>query len=243
MRSAWIISSLAAAFLAVYYVPLLLDSSPPVLNNTSTELSDTPNSPIQPSRLPPNYRVYAIGDVHGRVDLLRELLDKISADVKNSTADQNVVLFLGDYVDRGDDSKAVLELVLGPVPIPGISEFLPLTGNHERMMLGFLDKPKSRNHAWWLRNGGAQTVASFGLSPDMPATQLASELVGLLGPLLERIRNLPLYYLLGDYLFVHAGVRPDLSLASQEEESLLWIREPFLTWPGPYCGNLTVVHG
>ncbi|MCO6415417.1 serine/threonine protein phosphatase [Siccirubricoccus sp. KC 17139] len=195
------------------------------------------NETLSPGRLPPGQRVYAIGDVHGCDRQLAALHKRIAADAKARPVPQITLLHLGDYVDRGPDSAAVLERLLAPSPVPGAT-VVNLLGNHEAMMLEGCE-PDATEEAMgqWLQNGGAATLKSYGTKagPGGEAwAEVPEEHIALL-------RQLPLLHRAGDYLFVHAGVRPDLPLERQSAMDLLWIREPFLSFEGEL--PWVVVHG
>jgi len=194
------------------------------------------NEGLAPGTLPPGLRVYAVGDVHGCADRLAALHARIAADVKARPARRVVLLHLGDYVDRGPDSASVLDLLLRPPVVPG-AEVITLIGNHEVMMLDACDvRAHPGAMPFWLANGGEETLASYGLTPDAPRLleALPPEHLGLL-------RRCPLRWEAGDYLFVHAGVRPDVPLDRQDPFDLVWIREPFLSFEGEL--SMVVVHG
>ena len=194
--------------------------------------------------LPPGELLYAIGDIHGRADLLENLLRRIEEDARTDRAGKKTLAFLGDYVDRGPDSCGVVEMLIADLPQGFAAHFLK--GNHEALLLGFLDDPLTLDH--WLLNGGAETMASYGVdiggldrlnaSPqawrDAFAAVLPETHLGF-------FKDLELSLAVGDYLFVHAGVRPDVPLDAQVEADLIWIRAPFLDWPEPF-GKM-VVHG
>ncbi|MFM8680286.1 MAG: metallophosphoesterase, partial [Alphaproteobacteria bacterium] len=185
----------------------------------------------RPPRVPDGLVVYAIGDVHGRDDRLRELEGMLRADAARRSAARRLVVMLGDYVDRGPGSRAVLDHLCAPPP-PGF-ERACLAGNHEQLMLAFLDDPGEA--APWLANGGAATLASYGVAgaAALRAALPAAHLAFLRG--LGRMRRE------GDYLFVHAGIRPGVAPGDQVEDDLLWIRRPFLSSNSdPRC---VVVHG
>lgn len=186
-----------------------------------------------PGRLPPGWRLYAIGDVHGCVGRLAALHAAIAADAAARPAARATLVHLGDYVDRGPDSAGVLDLLLGPPPL---AEAVHLLGNHEAMLLDACD-PAAHPGAvpYWLANGGEATLASYGASPaDPPWEVVPPEHLSLL-------RRCPWHFAAGDYLFVHAGIRPGVPLDRQDPFDLLWIREPFLD----HAGDLPaiVVHG
>jgi serine/threonine protein phosphatase 1 len=174
--------------------------------------------------VPDGRKLYAVGDIHGCADLLDALLEKIDKDargIKNAT-----LIFLGDYVDRGPDSKGVLDRLvqLGD----GKQDCIFLKGNHEAVMLDFLDDPEEMLH--WLDWGGEETLLSYGLRGVLrrSAEELGENLrAAMPAAHLDFLRALPLTHIEGDYLFVHAGLRPGVPLEDQEEEDLLWIRHLF----------------
>ena len=182
-------------------------------------------------RVPSATRVYAVGDIHGQADLLRRLRDTISEDASMASRARNVVVYLGDYVDRGPASREVIELLLNE-PLSGFEE-IHLKGNHEDFMLEFLDEP-GIGEQWYL-NGGDTTLASYGVERggsmggragfsairDQLRRKLPVEHLAFL-------RSLEMYHVEGDYLFVHAGIRPGRPLKQQEPQDLLWIRNEFL---------------
>jgi serine/threonine protein phosphatase 1 len=193
--------------------------------------------------VPAGTRVYAIGDVHGRADLLAEMHGLIRADADGATSSRRLIVYLGDYVDRGHDSAGVIEALLAG-PEPGF-EAVHLIGNHEQAMLDFLDDVAIG--PMWLYNGGGATLASYGVRAPHVASPRELEPVRRL--LLERLparhraflAGLRLWHAEGDYLFVHAGVRPGVALEAQSREDLLWIREEFL-YSNRDFGHI-VVHG
>lgn len=185
--------------------------------------------------------IYAIGDVHGCIDQLVELEAKIAADALNIEGEKWVVT-VGDHVDRGPASRAVIDHVMGPAPT-GFRRF-SLLGNHEQMMLDFFESPS--RHAYWLDEGGRQTLASYDIELDYPplrAHEPVKQLIAERFPADHRrfLEALPVYLSLPGWLFVHAGIRPGLPLAAQTDEDLIWIRAPFLT--SQPTGGLRVVHG
>lgn len=185
-----------------------------------------------PGHVPEGLRVYAIGDVHGCDGRLGALHAAIAADWAARPAQRCAVVHLGDYVDRGPDSAAVLERLCGPPPVPGAENIL-LRGNHEVMMLESLAAgPGTVAEDLWLWNGGDATLASYGAGDAgfiLPPRHRA---------LLEGTR---LHWQAGSYFFVHAGIDPRRPLEQQREQDLIWIREPFLSWPRPL--PCVVVHG
>ncbi|MCH7806649.1 MAG: serine/threonine protein phosphatase [Proteobacteria bacterium] len=193
--------------------------------------------------LPERVRAYAIGDIHGRADLLEKLLGLIKADARENPQAEPQVIFLGDYVDRGIDSKAVIDLVLD-FDLPGAAKTC-LKGNHEAMMLDFLGNPNAG--PFWFDNGGLATLLSYGvkLGGGTAGKSVAEAHAALLEGLPQRhkefLKGLALNYTLGDYFFVHAGVDPEKPLAKQTEQTMLWIRDEFLENEKPL--EKTVVHG
>jgi len=183
------------------------------------------------SACPAGVRIYAIGDVHGRLDLLNLLHKEIVKDAASANRLQKFIVYLGDYVDRGLESKGVMDALLAGPP-PGF-EAVYLKGNHEQAMLEFLGDA-AVGHSW--RNfGGLETLFSYGigdaarLSTDEDFERARLKLVEVLPPNhLEFLQTLEIAITLGDYCFVHAGVRPGVPLSRQSEEDLLWIREDFL---------------
>jgi serine/threonine protein phosphatase 1 len=195
---------------------------------------------------PVGTRLYAVGDLHGRKDLLDRMLTLILADARGSQAGRRVIVFLGDYVDRGPQSRQVVDtLVAGPPASPQWAGFrwVCLKGNHEDAMLGFLDDIESGPR--WFANGGLATIESYvgDLSIDrLQLPGLQALLQASLPPSHRAfLEGLPLHHCEGDYLFVHAGLRPGVPLEAQEPNDLLWIRGEFLTSPADH-GKL-VVHG
>jgi serine/threonine protein phosphatase 1 len=200
---------------------------------------------IAPS-VPSDCRVYAIGDVHGQLRQLKSAVERIRGDARRNTTvgSRTIVIFLGDYVDRGEESAAVLDFL--STPLGEEAEWIFLSGNHEAAMLAFLDDPV-RNAAW-LGFGGIETLASYGiLAPAAPASarslracrDLLNE--GLPPTHLAFLRSLRDRFVCGDYIFVHAGLRPGIPLDRQNTEDLLWIREDFIN--KPMWHGKCVVHG
>ncbi len=185
--------------------------------------------------------VYAIGDVHGHVDLLRALERGIHDDLTARGEDKARILLIGDLVDRGPDSAAVLDHVIKPTP-PWM-ERTCLSGNHEAMFLRFLANPSARDG--WLGVGGADTLASYGIYADAlegPPRHVAARLAALV-PETHRsfLETLEIGALAPGYLFVHAGIDPAVPIERQDADTLLWIREGFLDHEGLL--SRVVVHG
>lgn len=182
---------------------------------------------------------YAVGDVHGRDDLLAQMHERIAAmHGARHARRRGVIVHLGDYVDRGPWSKKVVDrLIKG---LPGF-DFVCLKGNHEAMMLSYIETGDAELGLQWLLNGGQNTVESYGESCDrgLPDAARLRHAVGKKH--LKWLASLPLYYETDHYFFVHAGVLPDRPLAEQKEKDMLWIRHAFLESTEDY--GRCVVHG
>jgi serine/threonine protein phosphatase 1 len=204
--------------------------------------------PAETSRVPDGSLVYAVGDIHGRLDLLDRMHELIEADAVETPADRIVVVYVGDYVDRGPDSRGVVErLIQQPlrVRMQGL-ESVHLIGNHEAFLLKFLEDPESAGN--WFMNGGDATLRSYGVDPWQvdQSDNFAEDLRRAFAMRLPRshldfYRNLRLSHEEGDYLFVHAGVRPGVALDQQKAEDLIWIRDEFLDSSSDF--GRVVVHG
>ncbi|MEH2587217.1 metallophosphoesterase family protein [Bradyrhizobium sp. AZCC 1721] len=189
-------------------------------------------SPAAPSRsvnasAPAGTRIYAVGDIHGRADLLSEIIARIDDDIRRRPIAHTVEIYLGDYVDRGPHSKTVIDLLTVRLVA---NHAVCLRGNHEAVMEGFLQDPAILQY--WLQLGGMQTLASYGVElHDETAT--ASELHRRFLDAFPRAHQLFMQCLrnqfsCGDFLFVHAGIRPDVPIEHQDPNDLIWIRDEFL---------------
>jgi serine/threonine protein phosphatase 1 len=190
-----------------------------------------------PASLPPNQRVYAIGDVHGCLDRLAAMHASIAADLAARPVREPLLVHLGDYVDRGPDSAGVVARLAGRVTMPDVPT-VNLMGNHEHMMLDAVASGESEATELWLANGGTESLRSWGVPRSAQPKDWASYLPT---PHLLFVRDLAVYHEAGGYLFVHAGVRPGIPLAQQSRHDLMWIREPFLSSKGSF--GAVVVHG
>lgn len=200
------------------------------------------------TKAPPNYRLYAVGDLHGRLDLLTRLLAMIETDAAAHPGKEKRLIFLGDYIDRGVDSRGVLDRLIEPFP----KDLLPifLRGNHEDCLLRFL-KGQFDMVSGWLQIGGAALIASYGVNPYALGVGIKEK---------DKLRHLQSAFLnafprahysflentlfsvaYGDYYFVHAGVIPGRPLARQRPEDQMWIRTPFLSHGGLW--EKMIVHG
>jgi serine/threonine protein phosphatase 1 len=163
------------------------------------------------------------------------VLDQIAEDYDARPVTEAVVIHLGDLIDRGPDSAAVLARVALGSPIPG--ELVNLRGNHEELCLGAMQAGGEASRIW-RRNGGETCLADWGVPKKAPASEWAGFV-----PLEQMavLREEQLSYRRGGYFFAHAGVRPGVPLADQDGHDLVWIRQPFLAWPDPL--EAVVVHG
>ncbi len=179
--------------------------------------------------LPAGVRVYAIGDIHGRSDLLRQVFERIDADLANYPIGSPLQIFLGDYIDRGPKSAEVLTQLIARGKT---HHTICLKGNHEIYALEFLRNPAILKA--WGQFGGLTTLLSYGLTPSLnPSEEEAAELSAEFDLVLPQTHRrflgaLPISFTCGDYFFVHAGIRPSAPLSQQREEDLLWIRDEFL---------------
>jgi serine/threonine protein phosphatase 1 len=192
--------------------------------------------------LPVGQRVYAIGDVHGRIDLLEALLETIRNDNAARADAQVTLITLGDLVDRGPASREVVTRIRGGVEW---ARTISIMGNHEAIMMQVLDGKKDSLQSW-LRYGGRETLESW----DVPAAILAD---GTLDQILDAARGavtaeergwlgrLRSYVRMGNYYFVHAGIRPGVPLEQQDDEDRLWIRDEFLESSKKH--GAMIVHG
>lgn len=184
----------------------------------------------RPDSVPDDVRVYAIGDVHGRMDLLEQLLEKIEADnVARDRRNETILIYLGDLIDRGPQSRDVVHRAMAPL---GWARTISLMGNHEAVMLAALDGDQ-RMLGDWLDYGGEATLASWGISQALIERGASVELhaallhavtrdeYGWMGRMRQHVR-------LRDYYFVHAGVRPGVPLDGQSDDDCYWIRDDFL---------------
>jgi len=193
-------------------------------------------------RLPDGIRVYAVGDIHGRADLLNQMFAVIDADLASSPVSRSIEVYLGDYVDRGPYSGDTLDLL---IERSHIREAVCLKGNHEAYLLEVLRDPTKLEE--WQQFGGLQTLMSYGIQPSLyPDAAEQIELIRMLikampGRHLKFLRSLKPSFVCGDFFFVHAGVRPGISLKEQEEADLLWIRDDFLESKANF--GKYIVHG
>lgn len=208
--------------------------------------TDTPSPEIiTQARGAPGSVLYAIGDVHGRADLLAPLVAAVRADAAlNACERPPILLFLGDYVDRGPDSRGVIDQIIA-LQTEGAFRVLPLRGNHDQYLLDFLTTPEHAQS--WMDYGGAATLLSYGVRPPLTRTdpdawvEARDEFVALFPPS-HRVffERTTLAATFGDFVFVHAGVRPGVELADQTPTDLMTIRRTFLKSDPPLPGRVVV---
>lgn len=196
------------------------------------------------ARTPDGMRLYAIGDVHGRDDLLAENHRKIAADLAERPVADHRIVHVGDYVDRGPDSAAVIDRLAGLVDNGHV---VCLLGNHDQMILDFLVDPVAAA-PMWLMNGGEATLRSYGVDPDgwrdsnRHVTDIRDRFAEVF-PAHHRtfIEERPCTIQFGDFFFCHAGIRPRVPLDQQIKQDLIWIRDDFLRYGRQH--DVVVVHG
>ncbi len=205
-----------------------------------------PQPPAAQAAIPSGVRVYAVGDVHGRADLLDRVLDAIDRHRGASTPARCIEILLGDYIDRGPDSRGVIErLAARDRERQPRRHLVALAGNHEAMLREALERPERMG--FWARNGGLETLMSYGVAVPTRIEPAAA------GPLAEALRvrmpadhrrflrGLAESFACGGYFFAHAGVRPGIPLDRQDPADLLWIREDFTASTADF--GAVVVHG
>ena len=189
-------------------------------------------------------RLYAIGDLHGRLDLFRALIKRLEADAAGRGKMRTRIVVLGDLIDRGPHSRGLLEIIRR-MELQNKEHFVVLCGNHEEMLLASASGDAGGQRLW-LANGGDATLRSYGLHPaefvELTPEQRGGVLWRTVGAeMLSWLAALPTHFRSGDYFFCHAGIRPGVALVKQRREDLLWIRGEFLSshrWHGA-----VVVHG
>ena len=203
------------------------------------------NLAVGNAQIPDDQRVYAIGDIHGRLDLLQQLLDLITDDANGlDNYIRKSIVYLGDYIDRGFQSREVIDFLLDR-PLEGFDSHY-LKGNHEDQLLDFMDDPRAGES--WMRYGGDATLYSYGIQlPEGRSSEEKLELIqskfkdAFPARHLKFISNLKLACNFGDYMFVHAGVNPFEPLSEQKAADLLWIRDDFLDCDSNF--GKVIVHG
>jgi len=192
--------------------------------------------------IPKGRRVYAIGDIHGCTDLLSDLLHKIEQDNAGRSPARTQLVFLGDLIDRGPDSARLLRAMHGHVSAKNCHV---IRGNHEATLSDALAGDHDAMDLW-LQHGGTATLHSFGvpdslIDPDDSGRMIAIAREAIALPIRQWLARLPLSVRMGDYFFVHAGIRPGTPLRRQCPADLLWIRQPFLASDADH--GAVIVHG
>lgn len=192
-----------------------------------------------PASLPAQTRIYAVGDIHGRADLLAEIATRIDDDLHRRPIRYSAEVYLGDYIDRGPDSSRVIDLLATRLVE---NRAVCLRGNHEAMLEAFLQDPAALTE--WLPLGARQTLASYGISgaehqgPEILHRQLLDRFPPAHDLFLQCLRN---SYSCGDFFFVHAGIRPHVPIELQDAHDMMWIRDEFLN--AVHSHDKYIVHG
>ena len=194
-------------------------------------------------RAPRGQRAYAIGDVHGCLDLLEQLLRRVEEDIRERPQRKTSIVFLGDLIDRGPASAQVVERLRTYSPAGASTHFI--MGNHEEVMLQVVGGD-TKLLSSWLRFGGAETLRSYGLDPrevsELGSEEMRSRLADAIPAAhVDFLESFADSISFGSYLFVHAGIRPGVELSEQSQSDLRWIREPFLDDDRDH--GFVVVHG
>lgn len=192
---------------------------------------------------PAGKRLYAVGDIHGRLDLLNELLARIEADIRGRPVETAALVFLGDLIDRGPDSAGVIARLCGLHDFPARTAFL--LGNHEEILLRVLDGEPGLAYDW-LGFGGDACAESYGVAAAslqaMDEQRIARVLTAAIPPAhVAFLKGFGDTVRFGDYLLVHAGIRPGVAIEDQQPHDLRWIRQPFLS--DAHDHGCTVIHG
>lgn len=198
------------------------------------------------------HRIYAIGDIHGCLVDLKQVQENIQQDLQSRPHPKPVIIYLGDFIDRGPDSRGVIENLIAEDAATHNTHML--FGNHDEMLLTFLKDPLIPirpngplvNKIHWLHElgGGAETLRSYGVNGathEEPTAKHEAFVAALPEAHLQFFKNLELHVRLGSYLFVHAGINPDASFEDQTLDDFIWMREPFLSSDKDH--GYTVVHG
>jgi serine/threonine protein phosphatase 1 len=224
--------------------PLKRAALPAAVNAPQSRPSPVPKNeqpPENPAAEPE--RIYVFGDLHGRVDLLRRLRQAIDTDRRASPSRADLVIGLGDYIDRGPDSRTVISELVEGFDCPSVM----LRGNHEQMLLDFLEQPQRKGN-FWFDFGAQETLLSYGLDRKLvtgPRADFAAIRAAFVEampiPHLMFFQRTINHYETGGYFFAHAGARPGVALDAQDDRDLLWIRNGFADRDMPF--EKVVVHG
>jgi len=199
----------------------------------------------QPRAYPPapdGLTIFAVGDIHGRSDLLSALHQRIDEQSADIPLQQTLEVYLGDYVDRGSDSAGVIDMLVERSETRNV---VFIRGNHEELLCDFLEDRITIDI--WKALGGIETLRSYGVSlKDLSNESASRAALGRFRTLLPAshnmfFRSLRPCFQIGDYLFVHAGVKPGVALEQQSEKTMMWIRDEFLSYKGQF--GYIIVHG
>lgn len=201
----------------------------------------SPRPAPKPPTVPDGQRCYAVGDIHGRLDLFEAMINAIEAEMAEAPTIDHHIILLGDLVDRGPDSAGVVERARVWQQARNVRI---LAGNHEEMFLQAFEKPEALRH--FLKHGGFETLVSYGFLSKLLVTLPLDEIFERLPERVSQttrdyIASFEMMIQAGDYVFVHAGINPARPLDDQKRSDLLWIRERFLSHQGPL--EKVVVHG
>lgn len=201
---------------------------------------------LSEAKIPDGLRIYAIGDVHGCREQLAGLHRRIREDLRGRPCDDWRIVHVGDYVDRGPDIRGVIEDL---IELVRDRRTYALLGNHDQWFVDFLSDPACREFGSWITYGGIQTIEAYGGWVDPQMIEDPAARTALRATLLEHVpedhlrflSTLPHILRFGDYVFVHAGLRPGIAIERQSVRDMIWIREPFLSSPVDF--GAVVVHG
>lgn len=201
----------------------------------------TPSPPPRLAAVPSGCRYYAIGDIHGRLDLYEAMIAAIEGEISAAPGLDHRIILLGDLIDRGPDSAGVIARTQAWQQARNVRV---LAGNHEEMFLAAFETAEALRH--FLKHGGRETILSFGFTPQQLAQWELEEILAALPQVVSRstrdyIASFETMIRAGDYVFVHAGIDPTRTLDDQKRSDLLWIRDRFLNHEGPL--DKVIVHG
>ncbi len=198
--------------------------------------------------------IYAVGDLHGRLDLLIAIRNMIKFDAKKHGFEDKKIVYLGDYVDRGPESAGVVDTLMNK-PMDGFTE-IHLKGNHEEIMYKSIDESnrsiggRSSFGSWrdmWLTNGGGPTLESYGIDVNTAVQSWNSVTKKINREHIHWMKALPCRYVEDNYVFVHAGLQPGVALYDQNNQVMMWIRDEFTHCDDPFLDHMNnpykVVHG
>ncbi len=197
---------------------------------------------LSPHCLTLNHRIYVIGDVHGYCDVLKQMHQSIYLDIEQYPIAKTTIIHLGDYINRGPQSKEVIEYLLTLSQTKNIINYINLYGNHENGMIEFIDDPTGKEREWFAWPDD-NYLRSYGISTNEKDAFRLADMIKDKVPQshLDFMRQLPHYYQIDDFLIVHNGPRPGVKLGDQTKEDLINNREPFMSSCDPH--EYFVIHG